>query len=86
MTAACRHARHQVAKFLLDGVKGKFGAIQQYDAARRKTRQLAAKLRADRATSTAHQYYLPIDEGVQPGFIQLHGVAAEEVIQLDRPQ
>src|SRR5260370_1281073 len=75
-----------VAEFLLDGIESELRVLEEHDARRSETRDLPAQLGADRPARAGDQDRLAVDKSVQPGFVELHRVAPEQVVELDRAQ
>ena len=85
------HRRHRqlgeaVAELLLDRIQRELRELEQDQLARRVARDLAAQLRADRAAGAGHQHPLAAQQPVQPGVVELHRVAPEQVVELDVAQ
>ena len=69
-----------------DRIERELGHLQQNDPLGRKPRDLPAQLRADRAARTRDEDPLSVEQRMQSRVVQLHRVAAEEVVQLDLAQ
>ncbi len=70
-------------KFLFHGVQGELAVFQQHDALRPVTRDLAAQFRADGPAGAGDQHHLLAQPFAQPRGVELHRVAAEQVVELD---
>ncbi len=70
-------------EFLLDAVKGVFVHIEQDQAGRLESCDLAGEFRTDRAAGPCDQYDLAPEQLMQTGAIENHLVAPEQVFELD---
>ena len=79
--------RAPVAELLLDACRARTPTARTAPCARGAKRAIcAAQLGADRAAGAGDQHRLAAEEALQPGLVELHRVAAEQVVELDRPQ
>ena len=79
-------ARQLLLYLLLDLVERRLGRIQQHQPARGLAQDLAHQLRADRSAGTRHQHRLGLDVAGKQLEVRRHGLAAQQVLRIDRAQ
>ena len=78
--------RMTVAELLRDRVERELRELEEHQPRRREARDLPAQLGADRAAGAGDEHRAALEKAVQSRFIERHGVAAEEIVELDRTQ
>ena len=78
-----RQLREAFAQVLLDAVQVELAQFVQHQPRRLEARHLAAQLAADAAAGAGDQHRLAAQRGADAGFVQLHRLAAEQVLGLD---
>ena len=78
--------RMAILEFLRDRVQRKLGHLEEHQPRRREARDLAAELGADRAAGAGDQHRAAVEKAMQSRVVERDGVAAEQVVELDRAQ
>ena len=78
-----QHVREFAAQFLLDAIEIEFGDFEHGQRFGAEPRDLPAQLRADRAAAAGDQHALAGEAGADRGPVELHGIAAEQILDRD---
>jgi hypothetical protein len=72
-----------LAQFTLDAVQGVLGVVQEHQATRAGLEDLATQLGADGPPGAGDHHHLVRDAAVDQLRVRRHGVATEEIVEVD---